>query len=144
MVGHRSGLIALMPGIAALMFFKKKLAIKEIRIIAILSLIGFGFGITVSPQILSKVVDRESTTFVSQQDTYQGRYYNLFRVYDAAKQHPVIGKPLTTTETRQDKRMNIKKGNMTVTGEGYVITPHNLIFEWLYYYSWIGAILGLT
>ena len=144
MVGHRSGLIALMLGMAALMFFKKKLAIKEIGIIAIVSLIGFGLGIAVSPQILSKVVDRASTTFDSQQDTYQGRYYNLFRVYDDSKQHPVIGKPLTTTETRQEKRMKIKKGNITVTGEGYVVTPHNLIFEWLYYYGWIGVILGLS
>ena len=144
MVGHRSGLIALMLGMIALMFFNKKIAIKELGFFVIMSIVGFGLATAVSPQILSKVVDRASTTFDTKQETYQGRFHNLFRVYEDSKQHPVIGKPLSTTENRQEKQMQIKKGSMTITGKGHVVTPHNLIFEWLYYYGWIGIILGLS
>ena len=40
--------------------------------------------------------------------------------------------------------MSEKKGILTSTSMRLVVTPHNLILEWLLYYGWIGVLLGLS
>lgn len=144
MVGHRSGLIALLLGLIVYSFYYKKSAIKEISVLIIITIVSVVGALVVSPHILSGVEKRASTTFDTSQDTYQGRYNNIFIVLELSKNHPFIGKPLVTNETREMKEMKITTGNMTSTESVFVVTPHNLVLEWLLYYGWIGVLLGLS
>lgn len=143
-VGHRSAFIGLMLGLVALTFFSKKQALKEITGIVVVIIAGAGLALSVSPNLLKKVSDRAATTFDAEQDTYQGRYLNMFSVLTVSMENPLIGKPLVTTESRDKKKMWVEKGNVTTSTMQSVITPHNLLLEWLYYYGFIGLALGMS
>ncbi|MDH5189878.1 MAG: O-antigen ligase family protein [Gammaproteobacteria bacterium] len=144
MVGHRSGLIALLLGILMLSFFYKKTAIREASLLMALIVVGAGASMIISPDILSKIAERAATTFDTKQATYQGRYNNLFRVIEVSAEHPIIGKPLVTNESREAKLIQESQGGITASKIRVVVTPHNLFFEWLYYYGAIGVLLGLA
>jgi len=143
MVGHRSGLIGILLGLIAYWFYRREGAIKEAGIILIIIFLGATVALGVSPKMLENFSDRAATTFDSSQDTYQGRFYNFITVFDLAKENPIIGKPLVTNESRQMKEMKVKKGSMTGTELQLVVTPHNLLLEWLLYYGIAGLLMGL-
>lgn len=144
MVGHRSGLIALLLGLGVYSFYHKKAVLKEIVALTIIILVSVSIAAIVSPKTLSGVGERASTTFDSSQGTYQGRFYNIFAVLQLSEDNPLIGKPLVTNESVEMKRMKVTRGGVTIAVEQLVVTPHNLILEWLLYYGSIGALLGLT
>jgi len=143
MVGHRSGLIALLLGLIVYSFYYKKSAAKEMVLLLTIVFVGAVAATIVSPKILSNLGERASTTFDSSQDTYQGRFNNIFTVLELSRDNPLIGKPLVTNETRQMKAMSVTRGSMTTTSIELVVTPHNLFLEWLLYYGWIGVLLGV-
>jgi len=142
MVGHRSGLIGLLLGLIVLSFFSRKVAIKESFTLILIVVVGAASALMISPEIVSKISERAMTTFDSKQETYQGRYYNVFKVLEISREHPLIGKPLVTNETRQLKKLSAVKGNSVTSITQLVVTPHNLVLEWLLYYGWLGVLLG--
>jgi hypothetical protein len=144
MVGHRSGLIAILLGLFVYSFYYKNSVFKEILVLMMVILVGAGVTLIVSPKTLSGVEQRASTTFDSSQGTYVGRFYNIFIVLKLSEDNPLIGKPLVTNETVEMKRMKVTRGGVTSAVEELVVTPHNLILEWLLYYGWIGVLLGLS
>lgn len=144
MVGHRSGIIALLLGLIVYSIYYKKTVVKEMIALITIIVVGTGVAAIVSPQTLSGVGERASTTFDVSQGTYQGRFYNIFTVLKLSEDNPLIGKPLVTNENVEMKQMKITRGNITSTVTELVVTPHNLILEWLLYYGWIGVLLGLS
>ena len=142
MVGHRSGLIGLLLGLITLSYFSKKSAFKELAAISVILVIGAGITFMLTPNLLSKVSERVSTTFDTSQATYVGRFYQYAEAWQMSKEYPVIGKPMTLSESKMEKFIDIKRGNSTTRVYTEVITPHNLVFEWLLYYGTIGLLLG--
>jgi O-antigen ligase len=124
--------------------YYKKSAIKEMTVLIAIILVGAGIAFVVSPKMLSGVEDRASSTFDASQDTYQGRFNNIFTVLDLSKENPLFGKPLVTNESVQMKAMKVTRGNTTTSVMQLVVTPHNLALEWLLYYGWLGVMLGLS
>ena len=59
------------------------------------------------------------------------------------EEYPLIGKPLTS-EYVSKKRVTRSEGSTSISEVEQVVTPHNLVLEWLYYYGSIGLLLGLT
>lgn len=144
MVGHRSGLVALLLGLIIYSFFYKKAAMKEILVLTMVVVVGAGAVLTVSPKMLEDIEDRTSTTFDTSQDTYQGRYNNIFTVLELSKENPLIGKPLVTNESIEMKSMDVTSGSLTTQQTQMIVSPHNLMLEWLLYYGWMGVLLGAT
>lgn len=144
MVGHRSGLIALLLGLFLYSFYYKKSVLKEIFVLVSVILVGSVITLIVSPETLKGVEERASTTFDTSQETYQGRFSNISTVLQLSEENPLIGKPLVTNESVTKKRMKVTRGGVTSTVAEQVVTPHNLILEWLLYYGWIGVLLGLS
>jgi len=142
MVGHRSGLIALMLGLIALYFFSKKTVMKEVAALMPILILGIGMAFIISPNLLTKISERAATTFDTKQDTYQGRFYNVFKILELSKHHPIIGKPLVTNETVRTMKLKTGSGNSTTGVSQLVVTPHNLVLEWLLYYGWLGVLFG--
>jgi len=142
MVGHRSGLVGLLLGLITYSFFYKKTAIKEIFVLITVMLVGAAAVLIVSPKMLEDIKDRTSTTFDTSQDTYQGRYNNIFTVLELSQHHPLIGKPLVTNESVEMKSMDVTSGSLTTQETQLFVSPHNLALEWLLYYGWIGVTLG--
>jgi len=142
MVGHRSGFIALLLGLLVLSFFSKKSAFKEMAVISVILVIGAVMASVLSPNIFSKIAERASTTFDASETTYVGRFEQYFTTLQFIKEHPVIGKPMTLSESIVEKYYEVRRGNRTAKVYGLVVTPHNLVFEWWLYLGTIGLLLG--
>ena len=144
MTGHRSGFVGLLLGLIMLAFFNKKLAVKEAVTISVIAVMGVSMASSLSPDVFSKLAERASTTFDTSQETYVGRYYQIFQIARLSmEEHPIIGRPLTS-EARSKERITTSNHGTSVTGNVDVVTPHNLSMEWLYYYGSIGLLLGVV
>lgn len=144
MVGHRSGFVGLLLGLIALLFFNKKSAVKETAALLVVIVMGAGVAIALSPNLLSKLSERASTTFDTSQQTYQERYSQYFLITQVSmEEHPIIGKPLGS-ESVSLKRVTREVGGISKTQDELLLNPHNLLLEWLYHYGLVGLLLGLT
>ena len=106
MVGHRSGFIALIIGMLFLIFLpEKKMFFQHFLILFAFLLIVLLAMSLFAPPLTSKLMDRASTTFDTQQETYQGRYYNVFKVINYSNEYPILGKPFDTNLSRFTVKM---------------------------------------
>ena len=142
MVGHRSAFIALILGLAFYAFSHKSRALKELFIVLVLMAGSGVIAAVIAPDLVSKLTDRASTTFDVKQDTYQGRLDNVLPVLQASAHNLLLGKQLTLRETITEITVKSKKDWRSVSEKKLVLTPHNLILEWIYYYGLIGLFLG--
>ncbi len=142
MVGHRSAFIALMLGLSVYAFSNKSRALKELVIVFAILLGGTAVSLAIAPDMVNKLADRASTTFDVQQDTYQGRFDNIIPVLQASANNLFLGKELTLRETISEVTVKSKKDWRVVSEKKLVLTPHNLILEWIYYYGLIGLSIG--
>lgn len=142
MVGHRSGYIGLLLGLMIYSLFYRKTAVKEISIVVLITVIGAGAAFLVSSKGVEHVEARASTTFSTTNRTYRDRLNDYLWILEEPKEHPWIGKPLVTNETLDWKEIQVTKGNITTSVSKDVLTPHDLVLEWLVYYGWIGVFLG--
>ena len=145
MCGHRSGIIALFFGYIILIFMQRKIFI--VQQIALIGFILFAVVIAmyfISPSLTSKLTERLMTTLDSKQETYQGRFYNVARVITFSKEHPLIGLPLieggwTRFQYKVSEDHRGHSSSKTCRG----IVPHNFLLEWIYYYGYLGLLIGL-
>jgi len=145
MAGHRSAFVALIASLLVLLYLRGfKIIRKEIVLMVPLSLALMGLVTLYNPSIVTKAFDRASTTFDSQQKTYQGRIYNNFKMIKRSMRHPIIGSPFIEKKTGVYEPVKIKSGNITYTSTEALIVPHNIIIAWLLYYGIIGLLLGLA
>lgn len=145
LVGHRSGFIGIFLGLAVLLFFNKRSAIKEVVALVVVVSLGAGTAMVLSPTLLPKLLERATTTFDASQETYQLRYDQLFVITQIAmEEHPIIGRPMNITAVERKRVARESKDSFRATQSELVLAPHNLLLEWLYYYGSIGLLLGLT
>jgi len=144
MAGHRSAFIAFLASIFVFSYYRglKKMA-NELFIVGVVLCFAFAVIFYANSSIIIKSIERASTTFDVQQDTYQGRWNNIPQIIEKAKKNPWIGIPLGEDLHRGVQPWPIKTGNITSTRMIHVGTPHNLILEWLYRYGIVGVIIGI-
>ncbi len=143
MVGHRSGFIAIMLGLFVMFFIERRKGIKEIFAGLFFILLGAVVVFIVTPHIGTQLVERASTTFDTKQETYQGRYNNIFMTLKIAKEYPSLGTPFGERPTRFDTKVKFNQGGINRYTMVHSIVPHNLILEWIYFYGYIGLGLGI-
>ena len=145
MVGHRSGFIALIIGMLFLIFLpEKKMFFQHFLILFAFLLIILLAMSLFAPSLTSKLMDRASTTFDTQQETYQGRYYNVFKVINYSNEYPILGKPFDSNLSRFTVKVKEKKNSIVYNYKSHAIVPHNLILEWLYLFGYPGLLIGLS
>ena len=142
MVGHRSAFIGLMLGLAAYSFCNKSRVLKELFMVFVIMVSSGVVVYVIAPHFINKITERAETTFDVEQETYRGRFNNIIPVLQASANNLIFGKQLTLRETVSEVSVKRREGWRDVSEEILVLTPHNFILEWIYYYGLIGLLLG--
>ncbi len=142
--GHRSAFIAFLASIFMWSYYRglKKIA-NELFIVGVVLCFALAVVFYANSSIITESIERASTTFDTKQGTYQGRWSNIFKIIERGKRNPWMGVPLGENITADYEAWPVKTGNITSTRMIPVVTPHNLILEWLYRYGIVGVIIGI-
>lgn len=144
--GHRSAFLGLIAAYLVWIYFNGlKNAAKRLVPIATLGIVVVALMSFYNPSVIIKSLERASTTFDTKQSTYQGRWYNALEIIKVSfKQHPILGSPIKAKKSHLLTPIKIKSGNIKYTRQEVLVTPHNLIVEWLWYYGIVGVFAGLV
>ena len=145
LAGHRSAFIAFLASIFVFSYYRGlKKIVNELFIVGMVLCFALAVVFYANPSIIDKSIERASTTFDVHQDTYQGRWSNFFKIIKKVEKNPWMGIPLSEHITVSYDIQPVEMGNIILNSMTPVVTPHNLIFEWLYLYGIIGMFLGIV
>lgn len=144
LAGHRSAFLAFLASMFVFSYYRgvKKIA-NELFIVVMVCCFALAVVFYANPSIIVKSIERASTTFDVQQDTYQGRWNNFSKIIKKVEKNPWMGIPLSENITVSYEIQPVKTGNIILTRIIPVVTPHNLILEWLHLYGIIGMFIGM-
>lgn len=144
LAGHRSAFIAFLASVFVFSYYRglKKIA-NELFIVGLVLCFALPVVFYANSSIIIKSIERASTTFDTEQGSYQGRWNNISKIIERAKRNPWMGVPLGENITGGYEAWPVKTGNITSTRMIPVVPPHNLILEWLYRYGIVGVFIGM-
>ena len=99
--------------------------------------------VIVAPSLTSKLEKHASTTFDVEQQTYQDRYHNYFAILEKVKEYPILGRPFGARNINYSAVVHESEHGITRGYRAVVMSPHNLILEWLYFFGGIGMFTGI-
>ena len=144
LAGHRSAFLAFIASIFVFSYYRglKKIA-NELFIVGMICCFALAVVFYANPSLVVKSIERASTTFDVQQDTYQGRWNNFSKIIKKVEKNPWMGVPLSENIAVSYEIQPVKTGNIILNRMIPVVTPHNLILEWLHLYGIIGMFIGI-
>lgn len=140
LVGHRSGFLALILGLTVLLYYRPSKSLKYVVFMVIFLTLSVLALSAFYPSLIEKSIERASTTFDTKQETYQGRWHSIPKVLRLSQRYPFMGVPFAKYKAIEGGLVETKMGYVD---EEIVVTPHNLILEYLYLFGLVGLILGL-
>lgn len=127
-------------GILILSYYRTIKNLKYIFAIGISLFVSIMVLSALYPSLITKSIERASTTLDFEQSTYQGRWQNIPKIIRLSTRYPVMGIPFGKHKSADVLEIETEIGFIT---DQIVVTPHNLLLEWLYHFGFIGLCIGI-